>query len=240
MTTEPVHGQTADDSAEADYIVAIRSQLDRLRVEQMLNRSIRGARIRSGDHPATATADLPPGSDTVLIVLLREIDAETQECLPSIAALGVKILVLVDDARSASWHRLAGIPLGGCLSTGELSEHVLRSAIDRVRAGELPISANLVHALLSRADATPPSPPRTPGIQMTLREQQTLMLLVHGLSNKQIARRLGISVHGAKRLVANVLAKLGCENRTSAVSRALREGLYDRYRRPLDHAGTVP
>jgi hypothetical protein len=38
-----------------------------------------------------------------------------------------------------------------------------------------------------------------------------------------LARRLGISVHGAKRHVANVLAKLDCSNRTLAVAKALRQ-----------------
>jgi DNA-binding CsgD family transcriptional regulator len=50
-----------------------------------------------------------------------------------------------------------------------------------------------------------------------------LKLLVAGLSNKQIARQLDISPHGVKRLVSNVLAKLGCSNRTLAVALAITE-----------------
>ena len=59
----------------------------------------------------------------------------------------------------------------------------------------------------------------------TPREQQTLALLVEGLPNKQIARRLGISEHGAKRNVANILAKLNVPNRTLAAAKAVRDGL---------------
>ena len=55
--------------------------------------------------------------------------------------------------------------------------------------------------------------------------RQALVLLAKGMSNKQIARRLNISEHGAKRHVANVLAKLNCPNRTLAVALALRHGL---------------
>ncbi|WP_144070101.1 response regulator transcription factor [Nonomuraea indica] len=40
-----------------------------------------------------------------------------------------------------------------------------------------------------------------------------------------MARRLGISEHGAKRHVANILAKLNCSNRTLATAVALRRGL---------------
>src|SRR6266700_4144088 len=54
---------------------------------------------------------------------------------------------------------------------------------------------------------------------------KVLVLLVEGLSNKQIARELGISIHGAKRLVANILIKLNCPTRTLAVRAALTLGL---------------
>ncbi|MFD0626787.1 response regulator transcription factor [Streptomyces sanglieri] len=57
------------------------------------------------------------------------------------------------------------------------------------------------------------------------REQQVLALLAQGFSNKQIARRIGISEHGAKRHVTNLLAKLNSPNRTLAVALALQEGL---------------
>jgi len=62
---------------------------------------------------------------------------------------------------------------------------------------------------------------------LTDRERQVLRLLVDGLSNKQIGQALGMSEHGAKRLVASVLAKLQSPNRTQAVATALREGLLD-------------
>jgi DNA-binding CsgD family transcriptional regulator len=79
----------------------------------------------------------------------------------------------------------------------------------------MPMSTGLARDLLT----LPPRPRLTP------REREALQLLVEGLSNKQIARRLGISEHGAKRLVANILSKMDCSNRTSAVAKALREGV---------------
>jgi DNA-binding CsgD family transcriptional regulator len=73
------------------------------------------------------------------------------------------------------------------------------------------------------AAATPPA------VRLTPREHQVLALMADGLSNKQIGRRLDISFHGAKRLVASVLAKLDSPTRTVAVAKALREGIYDQY-----------
>lgn len=60
---------------------------------------------------------------------------------------------------------------------------------------------------------------------LTQRETDVLQLLSQGYSNKQIAPRIGISEHGVKRHVGNILAKLNCANRTEAVSYALQQNL---------------
>lgn len=59
---------------------------------------------------------------------------------------------------------------------------------------------------------------------LTPREQDVLSLLVLGLTNKEIARKLHISSHGVKRLVANILAKSNTPSRTLAVAKALQDG----------------
>jgi two-component system, NarL family, nitrate/nitrite response regulator NarL len=66
---------------------------------------------------------------------------------------------------------------------------------------------------------------------LTAREREALELLAAGMINKQIARHLRISEHGAKRLVASLLMKLRVPNRTQAVATALREGLLEGPRR---------
>jgi LuxR family maltose regulon positive regulatory protein len=55
---------------------------------------------------------------------------------------------------------------------------------------------------------------------LTGREQEVLRLLAQGASNKEIARHLVVSLATAKKHVANILGKLGAENRTQAVARA--------------------
>jgi DNA-binding NarL/FixJ family response regulator len=86
--------------------------------------------------------------------------------------------------------------------------------------------AFLAREMLTRLRTQETRPARRPFL-LTQRELQTLSLLVDGLSNKQIARRLGVSENGAKRHVASVLAKMNCQNRTVAVALVLREGLLD-------------
>jgi two-component system, NarL family, response regulator YdfI len=64
-----------------------------------------------------------------------------------------------------------------------------------------------------------------PGEPLTEREVQVLGMLAEGLGNKIIAARLDISEHTVKFHVSSILAKLGADSRTEAVTRGVREGL---------------
>ena len=59
---------------------------------------------------------------------------------------------------------------------------------------------------------------------LTAREQEVLQLMAAGLGNKEIAGRLRISPNTAKFHVAQILAKLGADSRTEAVTMAIRRG----------------
>jgi DNA-binding NarL/FixJ family response regulator len=60
---------------------------------------------------------------------------------------------------------------------------------------------------------------------LTPRELEILECLGEGLSNKAVARRLGISAHTVKFHLEAVFAKLGASSRADAVARGLRGGL---------------
>ena len=62
-------------------------------------------------------------------------------------------------------------------------------------------------------------------IPLSTRELEVLALLAEGASNKEIARRLGISVHTAKFHVGSLLDKLDAVGRTDAVAHAARRGV---------------
>ena len=62
-------------------------------------------------------------------------------------------------------------------------------------------------------------------IVLTPRELEVLTLLAEGMSNKAIARRLGISVHTAKFHVGALIDKLDAVGRTDAVAHAARRGV---------------
>lgn len=60
---------------------------------------------------------------------------------------------------------------------------------------------------------------------LTPREVETLTLLAEGLSNRKIAKRLGISPHTAKFHVNGILKKLDADNRLQATMKAVQRGL---------------
>ncbi|MFS1298330.1 helix-turn-helix transcriptional regulator [Streptosporangium longisporum] len=69
-----------------------------------------------------------------------------------------------------------------------------------------------------------PGPGTRPIGRLTERERAVLALLLEGMSNHQIARAMGISIHGVKRHVSNLLVKFGCSNRTEVALAAERLG----------------
>jgi DNA-binding NarL/FixJ family response regulator len=133
-------------------------------------------------------------------------------------------LVILDGHQAAEPSDLAGFPADGYLIRQNLTAEVLSRALGQLASGEMVIPVELGRKLLRQVSSTPQA---GRPISLTMRETETLTLLVKGMSNKQIGRRLSISEHGAKRLVSSVLLKLDATNRTSAVVNAIRAGLVD-------------
>jgi len=76
-----------------------------------------------------------------------------------------------------------------------------------------------------RAEALPERDPVVLAEPLTNRELQVLQLLPQGLTNQEVARRLGVSEHTAKFHVSAILGKLGAQSRAEAVTRGYRLGL---------------
>lgn len=164
----------------------------------------------------------------VVIALLTEIDDAVAAGLQTAAKFGLKVMLLLGNGDFWELSKITCMHVirwDGFLTVDRLNEDTLYDALSRIDRGEVPMAAGLARDLLAlageKAEAIRVRPRITP------REQEVLVLLVEGMSNKQIARRLRISEHGAKRLVTNILAKLDCTNRTLAVAKALREGLHE-------------
>jgi len=104
------------------------------------------------------------------------------------------------------------------LADGALSIVGEAADLPQARVAGADADAFLVAAVAEAADQ-PPAEGLTP------REIDVLELLAEGLSNKGIARRLGISDQTVKFHVASITGKLGAHSRTAAVRLAVRRGL---------------
>jgi DNA-binding NarL/FixJ family response regulator len=167
-----------------------------------------------------------PGPEfDILVLRFGDLDAAVTDQLARETWRRDKKIVLLLSRDHEEWlDTITAIPSNGFLVQDELTSTSLASTIARVAAGDTPMPPMLANRLLSRAREGVWKAAPT-GSNLTARERQVLELLVEGLSNKEIARRLRISQHGVKRLVSNVLAKLNCPNRTQAVAVALTDGI---------------
>lgn len=59
------------------------------------------------------------------------------------------------------------------------------------------------------------------------RQAQLLKLLSYGLSNRDAARKMGISEACVKKYIKNIVEKTNTQNRTAAVAKAIRDGILD-------------
>lgn len=158
-------------------------------------------------------------------VLILSASLDDEQCAlfaAEAAGCDVKVLLLVDSREPECALRMSKLPADGFLLQDELTLEVLNDALYRIMRGELPMPTKLARELLTHVGRGEPGVRR---VVLTPREREILAMLVQGMSNKQIARRLGITVHGSKRHVATVLAKLNCPNRTMAATLAIQAGL---------------
>jgi DNA-binding CsgD family transcriptional regulator len=92
----------------------------------------------------------------------------------------------------------------------------LRAALSAAPGIALVEAGAAAEAVLSEAAVPEADAP------LTAREMEVLSLLAEGASNKEVARRLGISPHTAKFHVGQVLDKLDASGRADAMAQAAR------------------
>ena len=96
----------------------------------------------------------------------------------------------------------------------EALTRAIRDAVD----GRGTIDSGAMRVLMERRD-------NDVGRDLTPREREVLALLAGGLSNKEIAATLTLSVGTVRLHVSNILAKLGAPNRTTAAAIAMKHRL---------------
>jgi len=94
----------------------------------------------------------------------------------------------------------------------------LHAAVQAAARGEAPLTPRAAAALLAHRRDRPTE------VELTPREREVLGLVVDGLANKQIARRMGISEKTVKGHLTNLFQRIGVADRTQAALWAERTG----------------
>jgi len=149
-------------------------------------------------------------------------------------AARTKIMLLVHTVAQENLMECIAAGVHGCvLEDASLGE--LQAGIERVMAGETFCSPELVHVLferLSNASSRGRWQKHAKSVGLTPRELEIVYLISRRLSNKQIARRLSVSLYTIKNHVHNIIEKLQVSDRYAAVEYAQRQ-------RWLPHRHTV-
>jgi two-component system NarL family response regulator len=95
--------------------------------------------------------------------------------------------------------------------------------------GESPLSGLMANKMLEEFGCSSNLAKNSPDyrVPLTKREQQVLELLVEGLSNREIAKRLYLSENTIKKHLTNIMGKFHLNNRVEAAVFAVREKLVD-------------
>ncbi len=108
----------------------------------------------------------------------------------------------------------------------EAASSDLVSAIESVHRGGMflypSLAAKLVEEYFRRVGS---GEERSTYDELTAREREVLQLIGEGLTNQEIADRLGVSPHTVQTHRVNIMNKLGLHNRAQLVSYAARLGL---------------
>lgn len=211
--------------AVATFVV-VREEIARRGLSAMLG-DLPGVGAVEGCADADAAADVLGRGGYDIVVLGSELANGLSTLARYVTARDVKLLMLLQDLSDQTLAAAARAKVDGFLLASGLTSQRLAMALAGLEMGQMPLPAELALEMMSRFGRFGASGLDGNGLpsSLTPREYQTLQLLAEGLSNKQVATRLRISPHSAKRHVANVLAKLNCPNRTLAVAYAVRAGL---------------
>lgn len=133
-----------------------------------------------------------------------------------------RILELVARADPEHLAMAARTRADGYLMLHDITETTLDGTLQALMRGELPMPLPVASYLLECARSSEMSPSRHQPY-FSPRERDVIALLLEGRSNRQIANKLGISLHSAKRHVSAVLNKVNSPNRAHFVAQMLRD-----------------
>jgi two-component system, NarL family, nitrate/nitrite response regulator NarL len=191
----------------------------------------------------TVRALVGAGPAVLIVEDLHALDPASLNLVAELATAGLPALLLVtslppeDELTARTLARLSGVPGAVRRHLGALAAGEVAQILEHVYAGS-PVRPDLAEAVWRRTGGNPyrltellavegtdgPEALAEAYRELTAREREVLGCLAEGMSNKQIARALGISVRTVTVHVSNLLRKTGAASRTEAALLAVRAG----------------
>jgi DNA-binding NarL/FixJ family response regulator len=213
MSANPVRVLIADDHpiVRQGLEIVINSQPDMTLVGQAAN----------GSEALILVRELEPD------VVVMDLKMPIQNGLSAIEEIkksgsGTPVLVLTsfpDDELVISAIQLGA---NGVMLKDSPPEQLL-NAIREVAHGQSPLHPSVAHKLVLKLQQSAAPEPVTD--RLTGRENEVLICLAQGLSNREIALKLSLSTRTVTTHVRNILEKLGLKNRTQAALYAVERGI---------------
>ncbi len=180
----------------------------------------KGLAATLGDHgfPADTPADLAAwvrqdGTPVVLLTVAGAADWRTAEIVLGAA----RVVVVADRADLETWHRAVAAGAVGVLARDADTAEVVATVRAAV-AGRSLVPSGVLRALTAGGPAAGPDRPVSDD------EIRWLRQLAEGTTVARLAATVGYSERMMFRLLADLYARLGADNRTRALIRARDEG----------------
>jgi len=173
------------------------------------------AQAATGLEAVTLALALNP--DLVLMDLrMPDLDGDEATARIVAAAPGIRILVLTTYESDASILTAIEAGASGYLLKAAPEQELL-AGIRSVARGEVALAPSIAAMLVNRV--------KTPSVVLSPRETEILRLVASGLSNPAIGRALFIGEATVKTHLLHAFEKLGVNDRTRAVTKAMELGL---------------
>jgi DNA-binding NarL/FixJ family response regulator len=178
----------------------------------------------NGEEAINLTAQLKPD---ILIMDIMMPKSDGLEASRQIKKIAPNTAILILTAYDEDNYVLGLLEAG---ATGYLMKSArgqdLVEAVRAIRAGESVLHPTIIEKLLKQAMAKPAE-----GLDRKIkdvlsdREMEMLRLLATGMSNKEIADKLCLSLRTVKAHMSNIFTKMNVASRSEALVEALRKGL---------------
>ncbi|MGA7340972.1 MAG: response regulator transcription factor [Terracidiphilus sp.] len=184
----------------------------RTMLESEVNISVTGM-AGSAKDALTEVQKLQPD---VVLMDLRMPEMEGAEAIAELHRIhpNIRILVLTNYEEDEYIFRALQAGAMGYLLKNTPQEEIVQ-AVEMVHRNQRCVPPNIARRLMETIARE----------ELTQRELEVLNLVAGGLTNKEIAQRLFISAKTARNHVASCLVKLAVNDRTEAVTTAVRRGL---------------